>query len=55
MLKHVTEVGKKNVIIDVRNIEFISKQLSKSFVYPLSLLFCHSSSNSVSIPVYFVA
>ena len=38
----------KKPCTEVRNIEFISKNRVNS----LSLLFCHSSSNSVSIAVY---
>ena len=41
----------KNCVTEVQNIEFISKQPSKFFVFTFS----HSSLNSVFIPVHFVA
>ena len=50
MLKAREKSGEKPCT-EVRNIEYISKQPSQFFVFT----FCHSSSNSVFIPVYFVA
>ena len=43
--------SKNKPCTEVRDIEFISIQPCQFFVFT----FCHSSSNSVSIPVYFVS
>ena len=50
-MSYARDKSNKKPGTEVRDTEFISKQPCQFFVFT----FCHCSSNSMSIPVYFVS